>query len=143
MKRNINIAAAVLMSGLIMAGSIGYAQNNPVVLNLKNKSAIENLKTGIKSNNYGLKRSSIYYAGYYRIADALPALTETVKKEQDPKTRILIALVLYKIGEEKGINLVKEMADKDKDNEVRRMCTCIYNAYIGGNSEIAGLTGLD
>ena len=134
MKRNMNLTKAVLIGGMIMVSSIAYAKNDPSELNRKNKIAVENLKTGIKSENSGLKRSSIYFAGYYRVAETVPALTEQIKKESDPKTRILIALVLYKIGDEKSIGLVKEMAANDNNPEVRRMCTCIYDAYINGNS---------
>ena len=134
MKRNMNLTKAVLIGGMIMVSSIAYAKNDPSDLNRKNKIAVENLKVGIKSDNSGLKKSSIYFAGYYRVAETVPALTEQIKKESDPKIRILIALVLYKIGDEKSIGLVKEMAAKDSNPEVRRMCTCIYDAYINGNS---------
>ena len=134
MKRNMNLTKAVLIGGMIMVSSIAYAKNDPSELNRKNKIAVENLKTGIKSENSGLKRSSIYFAGYYRVAETVPALTEQIKKESDPKTRILIALVLFKIRDEKSIGLVKEMAANDNNPEVRRMCTCIYDAYINGNS---------
>ena len=134
MKRNMNLTKAVLIGGMIMVSSIAYAKNDPSELNRKNKIAVENLKTGIKSENSGLKRSSIYFAGYYRVAETVSALTEQIKKESDPKTRILIALVLFKIGDEKSIGLVKEMAANDNNPEVRRMCTCIYDAYINGNS---------
>jgi HEAT repeat protein len=129
-----NLTKAVLIGGMIMVSSIAYAKNDPSDLNRKNKIAVENLKVGIKSDNSGLKKSSIYFAGYYRVAETVPALTEQIKKESDPKIRILIALVLYKIGDEKSIGLVKEMAAKDSNPEVRRMCTCIYDAYINGNS---------
>jgi hypothetical protein len=134
MKRNMNLTKAVLIGGMLMVSSFAYAKNDPSERNLKSKNAVENLKVGIKSDNLGLKKSSIYFAGFYRIAETVPVLTEQLKKETDPKTKILIALVLYKIGDEKSINLVKEMAAKDKNPEVRRMCTCIYDAYVNGNS---------
>jgi HEAT repeat protein len=128
-----NLTKAVLIGGMIMVSSLAYAKNDPSELNRKNKNAVENLKVGIKSENSGLKKSSIYFAGYYRIKETVPVLTEQIKKESDPKVRVLIALVLYKIGEEKSIGLVKELAAKDSNPEVRRMCTCIYDAYINGN----------
>jgi HEAT repeat protein len=129
-----NLTKAVLIGGMIMVSSLAYAKNDPAELNRKNKNAIENLKVGIKSDNSGLKRSSIYYAGYYGFTETVPTLTEQMKKETDPRTRILIALVLYKIGDEKSIDLFKEMAIKDSNPEVRRMCACIYDAYVKGNS---------
>ena len=134
MRRNMNLRKVVLMGAMLMVSSLAYAKNDPSELNRVNKSAVENLKVGIKSDNAGLKRSAIYFAGYYRITETVPALTEQIKKEADPKTRILIALVLYKIGDDKSIDLVREMAAKDKNPEVRRMCACIYDAYINGNS---------
>lgn len=137
MKRNMNLTKAVLIGGMLMVSSLAYAKNDPSELNRKSKNAVENLKVGIKSDNAGLKKSAIYFAGYYRLTETVPALTEQMKKESDPRTRILIALVLYKIGDEKSIDLVKEKAVKDNDPEVRRMCTCIYDAYINGNSTLS------
>jgi len=128
-----NLTMAVLIGGMLMVSTLAYAKNDPSEFNRKNKNAVENLKIGIKSENSGLKRSSIYFAGFYRISETVPALTEQIKKETDPKTKILIALVLYKIGNGKSIDLVKEMAVKDSNPEVRRMCACIYDAYINGN----------
>ena len=133
MKRNMNLTKAVLIGGMLMVSSLAYAKNDPFELNRGNKNAVENLKVGIKSDNSGLKKSSIYFAGYYRIKETVPVLTEQIKKEGDPKVRVLIALVLYKIGDEKSIGLVKELSAKDKNPEVRRMCACIYDAYINGN----------
>jgi len=128
-----NLTKAVLIGGMLMVSSLAYAKNDPFELNRGNKNAVENLKVGIKSENSGLKKSSIYFAGYYRIKGTVPVLTEQIKKESDPKIRVLIALVLYKIGDEKSIGLVKELSAKDKNPEVRRMCACIYDAYINGN----------
>jgi len=140
MKRNMNLTKAVLIGGMIMVSSLAYAKNDPSELNRKNKNAVENLKVGIKSDNCGLKKSSIYFAGYYRVKETVPVLTEQIKKESDPKVRVLIALVLYKIGDEKSIGLVKELAAKDSNPEVRRMCACIYDAYINGNVGLLSLS---
>ncbi len=143
MKRNMYLTAAVLLSAMLTTGSLAYAKSNSSSPDMKGKSAIENLKNGIKSDNTGLKKSSIYFAGHYRVSETVPTLTETVKNENEPSTRILIALVLYRIGDEKGIKLVKEMAAYDRNPEVRRMCTCIYNAYKTGNSDELALTGIE
>jgi HEAT repeat protein len=134
MKRNMNLTKVILIGGLLMCSSLAYAKNDPSEIARKNKNAVENLKNGIRSDNNGLKRSSIYFAGYYRLTETVPALIEQIKKETDSRTKILIALVLFKIGDENGIGLVKELAAKDNNPEVRRMCTCIYDAYLNGNS---------
>ena len=95
-----------------------------------NKCALENLFYGIKSDNEGVKRSSIYFVGKYRIAEMELALIEQLKKEQNPNNRILIALVLYELKSEEGLAVVSKLAMFDNNQEVRRMSTHIYNAYI-------------
>ena len=78
-------------------------------------------------------RSSIYFAGKYRIAEAEEVLIEQLKRDQNPDNRILIALVLYKLQSEDGLLAVKNMAATDKDPKVRRMSTHIYNEFKTNN----------
>lgn len=120
---------------LIFVATVGEltAQPNSIKNITDNKYALENLLEGIKSDNNGVKRSSIYFAGKYRIAEAEETLIEQLKKEQTPENRILIALVLYKLQSEEGLLAVKNMAVSDTDEEVRRMSTHIYNEYKTNN----------
>ena len=120
---------------LIFVATVGEltAQPNSIKNITDNKYALENLIEGIKSDNNGVKRSSIYFAGKYRIAEAEETLIEQLRKEQTPENRILIALVLYKLQSEEGLLAVKNMAVSDTDEEVRRMSTHIYNEYKTNN----------
>ncbi len=70
------------------------------------------------------------FAGKYRIAEAEEALIVQLKEENDPSTRILIALVLYEIGSEEGLLEVQELSLNDEDAKVRRMAAQIYNEYL-------------
>jgi HEAT repeat protein len=71
---------------------------------LPNKErAIQNLVIGIQSDNAGLKRSCIYFAGKYEVSEVVNELIELLGKEKDSSTKKVIALVLYKIGDQKGI----------------------------------------
>ncbi len=99
------------------------------------KYVLVNLLDNIKSENDGVKRSSIYFVGYYRIAEAEEALIEQLKKEQNPSNRILIALVLYELGSADGLLEVKKLASNDDNQKVRRMSTHIYNEYLIRDSE--------
>ena len=122
------ILSAVLLA-VFLSGS-GFAQKNSIKDVTPNKHALENLVAGIHSDNTGLKRSAIYFAGKYRIAESEEALIDQLKEENDPSTRILIALVLYEMGSEEGLLEVKELSMKDEDARVRRMATQIYNEYL-------------
>jgi HEAT repeat protein len=119
---------AVLLAA-VLTGSV-YAQKNSIKDVTTNQYALQNLVAGIQSDNTGVKRSSIYFAGKYRIAETESALIAQLKQEKDPSTRILIALVLYEMGSEEGLIEVKKLSMNDKDAKVRRMATQIYNEYL-------------
>ena len=114
---------------LIFVSSL-HAQNNSIKDVTSNKYALQNLLAGIKSDNEGVQRSSIYFAGKYRIAESETALIEQLSKEENPSTRILIALVLFEMGSKEGLEAVKELALNDVDPKVRRMSTHIHNEHL-------------
>ena len=78
-------------------------------------NSVETLKQGIKSDNPGLRKSSIYMAGLYKIDEAVATLTEQLEKEKNPGIRILIALSLYNIGNSHGMDAVKDLSVNDND----------------------------
>ncbi len=118
---------------LLISVSSLPAQNNSIKDITSNKYALQNLLAGIKSDNEGVQRSSIYFAGKYRIAESESALIEQLSKEENPSTRILIALVLYEMGSLEGLDAVKKLALNDVDPKVRRMSTHIYNERLINN----------
>lgn len=105
-------------------------------------NAIETFKMGIKSENPGVRRSAIYYAGQYKLAELTPALVKQLKKEQDRTIRILIALSLYKMENSEGARTINRMAETDMDLKVRRICTALSEEIKTGEyqQEIAKLT---
>ena len=119
---------AVLLAA-VLTGS-GYTQSNSIKDITAHKYALENLIAGIHSENDGVRRNSIYFAGYYKIVEAEDALIAQLKMEKDPSTRILIALVLYELGSEEGLLEVKDLSKNDENAKVRRMATQIYNEYL-------------
>jgi HEAT repeat protein len=127
MKTTLFLTVALLSAFLV---STGFAQKNSINEITNNEYALKNLVAGIQSDNTGVKRSSIYFAGKYRIAEAEDALIDQLKEEEDASTRILIALVLYEMGSEEGLLEVKNLSENDKDSKVRRMTFQIYNEYL-------------
>ena len=114
---------------LIFVSSL-HAQNNSIKDVTSNKYALQNLLAGIQSENEGVQRSSIYFAGKYRIAESESALIEQLNKEENPSTRILIALVLFEMGSMEGLEAVRKLALNDVEPKVRRMSTHIYNEHL-------------
>jgi len=118
----------------------GYTQSNSIKDITAHKYALENLIAGIHSENDGVRRNSIYFAGYYKIVETEEALIAQLKKEKDPSTRILIALVLYELGSEEGLLVVKDLSLNDKDAKVRRITTQIYSEYLVNDLSNGSLT---
>jgi HEAT repeat protein len=120
---------AALLLVMLISGSM-MAQSGKI-----NARSIADLKRGIQSENHGVKKSSIYFAGLYEIEESVEALAAQLEKEEDAQVRILIALSLYRIGNEKAISAVEKLAVADKDMKVRKMGTAILNQFGKDSSE--------
>lgn len=90
-----------------------------------NKNSIESLRDGITSNNNGLRRSAIYMAGFYEINEVANTLCDELKNEINPAVKVLIALALYKIGDENSLNMIESLSKTEKDDDTRRMMFAI------------------
>ena len=109
---------------VLLTGSVSAQMGNLDAK--KQKKAVENLIVGIQCSNEGVKRDCIYYAALYELTETVNVLVDELKKEKNPKNRILIALALYRIGDEKGIQAVYDAASIETDAKVKRT----YNAIV-------------
>ncbi len=100
------------------------------------KVAEQNFLNGLKSENTGLRKSCIYFAGKYKISGAVLPLMAQLRKEKDIETKILIALSLYELGDARGMYLVKVVSDNDDNLKVRKRCTAIYDKYVQDRSSL-------
>jgi len=114
MKR-MNITTTILAAVLVLFFSNSfYAKNGDTTAKKMdfNKSritenAVKNYARGIESQNDGLRKSAIYFAGVYKIDELVKPLVKQFAKEKDNNVRTLIALALYMIGDEDGIAAVE------------------------------------
>ncbi len=111
------------------------------------KAAVENLLSGVQSDNYGLRTSSAFMLGEIKAQEAVYPLMRMLRTEECEDARIVAALALYKIDHPKGIFAVKQATRFDVSERVRKMCTNFYyetlkvkysvNASIKDDSEVA------
>ena len=131
------VKAALIIAMAFVFTSASNAQDwsrkKPVV----KPEAVANLIVGIKSENDGLRKCAIYYAGKYEVDQAVDALIEQLDVEKISKMRILIALSLYKIGNEDGLDAIYANALKESDPNVKRMCNAIVEEYAANKNTIA------
>ena len=111
-----------------------FGQNQKISDITKTKNAQENLIMGIKSFNDGVRESSVYFAGKYRLIDTEEALINQLKVENNSDIKVLIGLALFRMGSEKGMVELQKLASKDKNSRVRKMSYAIYNEYLVKNS---------
>ena len=62
-----------------------------------NDYALQNYRNNLMSDNYGIVKSSIYFAGKYRICEVCPELLKIVKKSNDEELCQLAIWSLYQI----------------------------------------------
>lgn len=107
-----------------------FGQNQKISEVSKHKYALQNLEMGIKSENAGVRESSIFFAGQYRFIDAEDALIKQLKVEKVSDIKVLIGLALFRMNSEKGMNELQRLATVDENPRVRRMSYAIYNEYL-------------
>ena len=129
MKSKLSFPFLILLSIIIIIAEVNAETDS---LTQKKLSAVATVKLieGIHSDVRGISRCCIYLAGKYKIREALKPLISRLKEEQDPAQSILIAIVLYKIGDPRGIYEVDKLALRDSDHHVRKVCKAIYDEYL-------------
>ncbi len=119
---------AVLLFIFLVTDTFGQTQKVSDLT--KTKNTLENLEMGIKSSNDGVRESTIYFAGKYRLIETEDYLIEQLKVEKNSDIKILIGLALFRMNSEKGMNELEVLAEKDANQKVRRMSRAIYNEYV-------------
>jgi hypothetical protein len=136
--------AAIFLFAVLLSNNM-FAKNllSCNLSDLKNgvtEKMITNLEVGLSSENPGLKRSCIYFAGLYEIDELVKPLIKQLKNEKDANTRILIALALSKIGNEEGIKAIGDLAKSEMNPKVKRISFALINHYNSTNAANVSFT---
>ncbi len=132
MKAQITKSVLVLILGMVLSSTL-FAQNTLSEFT-KNKYALDNLLMGIHSDNEGVRKSAIYFAGKNKVVESAEDLIEQLKKEENPGIKVLIALALFEMESKEGLDAVRKLSKNDKDLRVRNMASFIYNEYTNSVS---------
>lgn len=132
MRHNKLFLLALVLS--IFATSI-IAGNNPAA----RENAERNYLEGIKSENTGLKVSSAYFLGELESKKAVIPLMKILREDDCDGARLAAALALVKIGDGRGVYLVKKSIDFNECEKVRKLAKHLYSAYLSNGAELAEL----
>jgi len=102
-------------------------------------AAVSNLMIGLKSDNQGLKESCAFMLGELKAAEAVVPLMGMLRSEEPEGCRIVAALALCRIGDERGVFAVKRAVKFDESQEVAQKCAWFYEQYVQpGSYEFVG-----
>lgn len=120
-----------LLVTFMLFSAIAFAGNAPAKkANINRDIAIENLLVGISSDNYGLRTTSAYMLGELESSEAVIKLMKMLREEKNEDARIMAALSLYKIGDARGINAIKQAIKFDDSEKVSKTCALFYQSYL-------------
>lgn len=126
-KFNSVVTATVFMAIFLLSANSFAQETKNVILSLNDQS-IGNLKNAIQSNNPGLRKSGIYFAGKYAVEELTETLLQQLNEENEPNLRVLMIRVLYIIGNYEYMDEIYKLALNDENIGVRRIASAIYDA---------------
>ena len=117
---------AVLLLVVSFVTNISVAQKNNEQLKLCS-NAKQNLIMALNSDNAGLKRSAVYFAGYYKVYEAVESLADLLNSTSaDVSAKTLAAYALHQIGDEECLDALKEAANNNSDKRLCIKCKLMY-----------------
>lgn len=131
LKDNMHSKILLVLLILFTISSLGLAAEPAKEVRLVNKEiVVENLISGLKSENSGLVSSSAFYLGELKSQEAVISLMKLLKNSDEEELRIAAALALLKINDARGIYAIKKAIEFDESNRVRSICNKFYNDYL-------------
>ena len=124
-KQVVILAVSLLLSAATVFGQTLKPNDGGILT----KEAIDNYMAGINSGNDGVRISSAYFLGEYKVEEAIIPLMKMLSNEKTDEGRIIAALSLTKIGTGKAVYAVKQAAKFDDSQRVRDLCARFYNSY--------------
>jgi HEAT repeat protein len=122
----ISILLLVLLSTFVT-----YSQDTVEVIERITESDIDkNYIEGVKSDNLGLRVSASYYLGERKSSRGVIPLMYVLRNDDSAEARIMAALSLFKIGDERGIFAIQKAIEFDENEQVRKMCEIFYQMHL-------------
>ena len=126
------------LSILIIFAAITFSQASEKAAGTSSKDTAseENYISELKSNNETSIVNSAYMLGEIKSKNAVIPLMDIFRKEKDDGTRLVAALSLLKIGDARGVFLVKRSMELEENDGVTIILQHLYNDYITRTKKI-------
>lgn len=104
---------------MIISGSVLAQQE------MSEKEYNQYLVNSLKDENIGIRTSAAQLLGERKVQEAVEPLIKMLKSEKRYSARIVVALALFNIGDQKALPELEQLAKKDKCKCVRVVATGI------------------
>jgi HEAT repeats len=125
MKSNLFAGVAILGATLAYAGPGDVSRPAPDMELTEAK-----LLDDVHCDNCQTRDNAMFDLGELRSAKAVIPLMQVLHSEADETSRIVAALALCRIGDERGTFAVKRAAKFDGSEKVRTLSAWFYNTYV-------------
>ncbi len=132
-----SLALLFFIAGTTLGG--GLSKSDP-----KYKTIEKNYLEGLKSDNTGLRISCVYFLGELKSSKAVIPLMRMLNEETHEGARIAAAWSLAKIGDARGIYLLKQVSETCDCCSVQCMTELFYRHFVitqNGGMEFDKLAG--
>ena len=114
----------------VVGTTITFGQADKEISTPKKYEAIEaNYLKGLESDNQGLKVSSAYFLGDMKSSRAVIPLMKMFNNEKNDGAKLVAAWSLLKIGDSRGVYLVKTGIDNSNSGGIKTMLHQLYVDY--------------
>jgi hypothetical protein len=124
--------ALILLSLIIIYPALTEAEINNLQNgknNFNNKYAIDNLISCLTSENQGVRRQAVYYAGLYKVDASVDFLIDIIKNQNNDELQKLAVLSLLRIDSKKGIKFLKKFTLECVNTDLKNLCSFVYLDY--------------
>lgn len=121
MKTPMKLSVVIIL--IVLVSSFAVAQTPDATEQEYNQFLIK----ALKDSNVGIRASAAQLLGDRKVQDAVKPLLKMLKSEKNNSAKIVAALALYKIGEEKALPELKQLAKCDRCKTVRHVALAIVN----------------
>jgi hypothetical protein len=128
----------VLLIILFVFTAISFSWTNQETLNPVDKNAKKeaNYLSALNSSNENLRINSAYMLGEMRSKKAVIPLMDIFRQDEDEGAKLVAALSLLKIGDARGIFLVRRSIELNENEGITIILQHLFRDYSPKNSEI-------
>jgi HEAT repeat protein len=124
--KSVLVAGVALLGAALAYGGPGDVSRPAPDLEYTEAKLLED----VHCDNCQTKESAIFDLGELRSEKAVITLMDVLHRDRDESSRIVAALALCRIGDERGTFAVKRAATFDGSEKVRTLAAWFYSTYV-------------